>query len=46
MADRLLYIFYQRALRPLRLQKINLKRQYTIDSPQGYAVALHFKKSL
>ena len=27
-------------------KKINLKRQYTIDSPQGIAVALHFKKSL
>lgn len=27
-------------------KKINLKRQYTIDSPQGNAVALHFKKSL
>lgn len=27
-------------------KKINLKRQYTIGSPQGFAVALHFKKSL
>lgn len=23
-------------------KKINLKRQYTIDSPQGFAVALYF----